>query len=244
LFKEAIWLRRGLFGFLGLTLVIFSIMTIDRNRVWQNEVLIWEDLYSKLSPKFPLGHFNLGLAYHRRGELEKAEVEFRRALLYSPGVGSHHYLGMIYQSQGKMDQAAEEYRQAIKMGSKSPQVFYNLGKILSDRGELDEAINLLLEAIVLNPDYYEVHLQLAKIYIDRMQSEKAIEELREVVRIEPGDDRSHFQLATLLDERGILQEAKRHYDLFLQTAKGDAMTGAMIVRAKKRLEEIQKIKQP
>ncbi len=237
-FKEAIGLRRGLASLMGLVFLIFSVMTIDRNRVWQDEVRIWEDLYSKLSPEFPLGHGDLGNAYRRRGELEKAEVEYRRALPYTPAP-SHHNLGIIYESRGKIDEAVEEYRRSIQMGSKNPQTFYNLGVLLSDREKLDEAVSLFREALKLNPDDSKAHFQLAKIYGDRMQPEKAIEEFKEVVRIDPGDGRSHFELAALLDKRGDLKEAQRHYNLFLQTAQDRPMTGAMVVRAKKRLEDLQ-----
>jgi Tfp pilus assembly protein PilF len=246
-------------GVLVSILIIFSVTTVQRNQVWQDEVLIWEDLYRKTPGGSPMGHINLALAYHERGELDKAEREYLLALRYhkelqeklkqagrgsqrmtqgTPPTAIYQRLGMIYQKKGRTDAAIQQYRHAIQLGLETPQVYYNLGLEIFNKGDQDQAISLFQKAIRLDPDYYKAQLQMGMIYGNRREVHKAIEAFKEVVRIDPGDDRSHFRLGALYDTAGSTEKAREHYQLFLQNAKPHALMDKMMVQAKKRLSEM------
>jgi len=117
--QGTLWGIHGLQGIFLLILIVFSVMTVQRNTVWQDEVLIWEDLYRKVPNESPLGHFNLGREYHIRGELDRAEKEYRLALKYKqkPDPILHQYLAMIYQKKSRSQDAIREYEKAIALGS-------------------------------------------------------------------------------------------------------------------------------
>ncbi|HEX9756167.1 MAG TPA: tetratricopeptide repeat protein [Nitrospiria bacterium] len=253
------WVIRGMIGVLVSILIIFSVTTVQRNQVWQDEVLIWEDLYRKTPGGSPMGHINLALAYHERGELDKAEREYLLALRYhkelqeklkqagrgsqrmtqgTPPTAIYQRLGMIYQKKGRTDAAIQQYRHAIQLGLETPQVYYNLGLEIFNKGDQDQAISLFQKAIRLDPDYYKAQLQMGMIYGNRREVHKAIEAFKEVVRIDPGDDRSHFRLGALYDTAGSTEKAREHYQLFLQNAKPHALMDKMMVQAKKRLSEM------
>jgi len=52
-------------------------MTIMRDRVWSEEILLWSDAVKK-SPDFALGHMNLGLNFQDRGDLGNAAVSYEK----------------------------------------------------------------------------------------------------------------------------------------------------------------------
>jgi len=81
--ERSLWWNRGCLLIFVSILLVFSFMVLDRNKVWHDNVLLWEDVFKKRSPEFPFGHGALATAYYKRGELEKAEREFKLALQYN-----------------------------------------------------------------------------------------------------------------------------------------------------------------
>jgi len=235
--ERSLWWNRGCLLIFGSILMVFSFMVLDRSKVWHDEVLLWEDVFRKRSPEFPIGHMALATAYYQRGDLEKAEREFKLALQYTKQRYPHEYLGLIFQRQGKNQQAISHFRKAILKGTKTPMIFYNLSVILYlyEKGNLSEVESLLWKAILLNPNYSKAYLGLAKIHMDQKNSEQAIKAFKEVVRITPQDYLSHFDLATLLEQEGFLEDAARHYEIFLEQAPVSAASKVKRTRAKRRL---------
>jgi len=60
-----------------------AIATVDRNRVYFDQVTFWSDAARK-SPKKARTHNNLGFALYEAGDLDRALREFRTALLLDP----------------------------------------------------------------------------------------------------------------------------------------------------------------
>ncbi len=57
-----------------------------------------------------------GWAFHARGEHEKAESDFRRALSYSPeSVDAAYAMGLVLKSQGNTAEATEMFNKTMEM---------------------------------------------------------------------------------------------------------------------------------
>jgi tetratricopeptide (TPR) repeat protein len=57
-----------------------------------------------------------GWAHHARGEQDRAESDFRRAISYSPeSVDANFALGLNLKSQGKKDDAVEVFNKTIQL---------------------------------------------------------------------------------------------------------------------------------
>jgi tetratricopeptide (TPR) repeat protein/energy-coupling factor transporter ATP-binding protein EcfA2 len=95
---------------------------------------------------------NLGLIYRTRGELDKAEQMFRKALEVAEKLGmqeimANQYgnLGVIYQMRGDLDKAEQMHRKSLEIAGKlglqegMASQYGNLGLIYRDRGDLDKA---------------------------------------------------------------------------------------------------------
>jgi tetratricopeptide (TPR) repeat protein len=57
-----------------------------------------------------------GWAYHARGEQEKAESDFRRAISFSPeSVDAKYGMGLVMKSQGKTQEAIEYFEKTMDL---------------------------------------------------------------------------------------------------------------------------------
>lgn len=66
-----------------------------------------------------------GWAHHARGNKDRAESDFRRALSYSPeSVDANYALGLVMKSQGNAKEAVELFRKSMEL--------INQGKIKDD----------------------------------------------------------------------------------------------------------------
>lgn len=68
------------------------------------------------APDLSTPHIDLGIAYHRAGDLEQAEAQFAAALEVSPSHPiAHNELGIIYRKTGRFQQARASYEKALSL---------------------------------------------------------------------------------------------------------------------------------
>lgn len=59
---------------------------------------------------------DLGVAYYYKGDLEKAEESFRKAIELDPNSGApYHSLGILYYTQGMVEEARQAWRKALEL---------------------------------------------------------------------------------------------------------------------------------
>lgn len=97
-----------------------------------------------------------GVKYVDRGELEKAEAAFEKAIeadmMFGP---AHNNLGQVYLQQKKLYAAAWEFQYAIKLMPRRPEPRNNLGIVFETAGKLDQAVDAYEKAQELEPDCAE-----------------------------------------------------------------------------------------
>ena len=109
-------------------------------------------------------HHNLGLAYKRKGDLGRAEAEFRKAVELEPGLAaSHGALSVLLAAAGKIDQAVAQAREAASQAPEDAQYAYNLGILLKDAGQAKDAGEALLRAEALDPANAEIQFHLGTV---------------------------------------------------------------------------------
>lgn len=98
---------------LGLICLLLAVGTIQRNSVYADELTLWEDTVAK-SPNKARPHNNLGYIYLKRGDSEKAALEFNRALELNPAFTKASLnLGYVYLLQGDVESARRVYLKAL-----------------------------------------------------------------------------------------------------------------------------------
>jgi tetratricopeptide (TPR) repeat protein len=114
-------------------------------------VRLYEDSL-RLNPKNPDTHNNLGAAFCRLGEYNRAEEHFRRAMRIRPNLAAaHNNLGTLLRLKGRIVESELPLRRALKLKPAYVDAQVSLGMTLVILGRLREARELLNKAMKLAP---------------------------------------------------------------------------------------------
>lgn len=131
-------------------------------------------------------HYNWGLTYAEKGDLEQAITEFKLAIQKEPGWAILYYnLGAVYGNQGEVEQSILAWERATQLDADFGKAYYNL------------AIAYALKATEPLNDTWQV-----------ADIEKSIASLREAVRIDK-KTRSMAQTEQAFDQIRHLPEYRK-----------------------------------
>jgi tetratricopeptide (TPR) repeat protein len=126
----------------------------------------------KIDPNYANTHYNLGIAYGKKGMLYDAIIEFKKAISINPTDADVHYnLGAAYGDKGMIDEEIAAYKKVISLDPTAADAHNNLGLAYSKKGMLNEEIAAYKKAISLDPNYATAHHNLGLAYcIKKMQN--------------------------------------------------------------------------
>jgi len=106
-------------------------------------------------------NLNLGAAYMRQGEYEKALDKLNRSLAADPNyVPTLNALGLLYQRLGKIEEAGQYFKKALSLIANDPHTLNNYGQFLCSTGQYDEGQELFRKAAA-NPLYESPEVAVA-----------------------------------------------------------------------------------
>jgi tetratricopeptide (TPR) repeat protein len=117
---------------------------------------------------------NLALVYLDKGEYERAEMWFRRALEYDPGYGKTYYhLGLIYYINGELTDSTDSYLEAERYVKEAMKRYKYYGRA-----------NLLLAKIYLKTGHADEARKEARDAIGIGLPENLLKEARDILEID------------------------------------------------------------
>ena len=144
--------------------IICSVWTYQRNIVWSNDVILWEDCVKK-SPRKPRQHYNLGVVLAQKGKIDDAIKHYNKAIEIKPDyVDAYYNLGNALVRKGDADVAIYNYRKALQINPDFFKAYYNIARILSNQGKTDEAIYNFQKALAINSEIPQTLYNLSWIY--------------------------------------------------------------------------------
>ena len=144
--------------------IILSGWTYQRNIVWSDDVILWQDCVKK-SPYKPRQHYNLGVILSRNGNLDDAIKHYRTALNFQPDyVEAYYNLGNALARRGDAEAAIHNYRKALQFNPRFFKAYYNIARIMSNQGKTGESIRNYQKALNLNSEMTETLYNLSWIY--------------------------------------------------------------------------------
>ncbi|MEW6418236.1 MAG: tetratricopeptide repeat protein [Nitrospirota bacterium] len=146
--------------------LLYSMVTYQRNFIWKNSFILWSDAIKK-SPEKARPYNNLGRAYLSNKAFLQAIPYLREALRFNPYFSYAHYnLGIAYQGTGLYDDALNEYKKAL-YGTPQPyfaNVHNNMGVCYFKKGLTDMAIEEFKQALKIDPDFSDARFNLDVVY--------------------------------------------------------------------------------
>jgi tetratricopeptide (TPR) repeat protein len=204
-------IKRFVIVLLILIVVALTGTTYTRNKVWGDEITLWQDVVKK-SPKKEQSHNNLGRAYELQRNFAEAIEHFRIAFKINPKYSQAYYnLGNLYRSQGLLNEAIEHYKIAVQLNFNFPEAHNNLGGIYKSLGFIDKAVEQYLIALKINPDFKNAHMNIGFAYIKKDNIEKAIYHLENAIKLEPDDSKAHLNLGIAYKSKGLMEQANEHF---------------------------------
>ena len=91
-------------------------------------------------PNDAVMHLNLGIAFQRQGDVEKAIEHSQKALTIKPDYAeAYSNLGNVLKGQCKLDEAIDAYSKAISVSPNNAVAYNNMGNALQDLDKIDGA---------------------------------------------------------------------------------------------------------
>lgn len=179
---RAEWFR---FGILCAAVILLSVWSYERNRVWHDDLTLWADCVEK-SPNKARPLTNLGVALYQRGKTREAMDQYTKALRVNPNyIDAHNNLGIILRRQGRLEEAVNHFSAVLSIDPDYREAHNNLGNTYSGLGRLDEAIEHYNEAIRIDPYDAVAHYNLGNAFGNQKKFKKARSHYEAALRIRP-----------------------------------------------------------
>ena len=143
---------------------------------------------SELDPENPEIDMTLGLAYQKRGDLEKAEEYLRSAIRKKPDYAeAHNNLGNLLSLKGKSEEAIREYEKAVaNVLYLTPEYgYYNMGREYARLKNLPMAERMYQRATALKPSFAEAYRGLAMVQAEKGEWKESARTLERLVDVAP-----------------------------------------------------------
>ena len=192
-------------------LILFSLIAIDRNTIWKDEISLWKDAKQK-SPDLVRPFNNLGEAYDKLGNYDKAIKEFKQALKINPNYffGLNN-LGNIYGKQKNYIEAISYFQKALNLKPDYSPSHYNIARAFHLIGRKKEAVKSYRKAIQFNPYFEEAFYNLAYLSMELSGFDEAIDNFNKFLKMQPRHSKAHFGLGNALMMKGQLDLAMQEY---------------------------------
>jgi len=175
--------------------ILLGVLTHQRNYVWRNELVLWEDAARK-SPRKYRTHAELGDAYLRGGEYRKGATAYQRALELNP----YHLLTDAPEKVKAL--WTEEEIARINPKNTLAESYHgglhnNLGVAYSHLGRFAEALSEYEAAVSFAPLFVQARINLAKAYVRQGRPDDARSQLDEALRLDPSNNTARELLEEL-----------------------------------------------
>lgn len=186
---------------------------------------------------------SIGIVYWRQKKLADAERAARKETDYHPG-GVAGLLMVALERRDKV--AAEKFERIIETRSEvdrgarpyQRQLFFYRGYLDLKGGRGANAIENFKQALNYRPLIWDIDpLEdcLANAYLELDRLDEAIAEYQRILKLNPDYPLVHYHLAQAYERKGLRDQARREYDLFLQVWKEADADIPEVISARKEL---------
>jgi protein O-GlcNAc transferase len=163
------------------------------------------------------------MSYHRAGDLERADLLYRKLLRRDPNNANAWYLrSLIAMARAEYAAAVTLLEHAVRWDAKNPSFWSNLGDAYRRLGRRGDATRALERALALKPGLPEAHFNLGLVAYAERRFPDAIRRFEIALGLEPRLPRAAAMLVGALRIIGERERALAAYARFGPTAPPSA----------------------
>jgi len=148
-------------------------------------------------PEIYQAHLNIGSCHLKKGELDKAEAEFKLVLDKTMETFGDYKkdattslralsgLGEVYLKKEDFDTAQKYFTQALEISPEDEVAAYNVGEVFFSHQKIDEAIRYFEMATQIKKDWSKPYLKLGYAYLNKGDYSKSLENFNKFVQMDP-----------------------------------------------------------
>ncbi len=157
------WARPVIGALFAAVLVTYSILSIQRNRLWGDPLAFYLDIL-RYEPQSARINNNVGNLYYDRGEYARAEEYYWKAVAAEDTFPQPHYnIGSILLARNDVYGARIEFEKAIAIDPAFPYAYEGLASIAAKEGDLAVARDMIQKWVALLPSHPIGYLNLGRI---------------------------------------------------------------------------------
>ena len=167
----------------------------------------------QIQPGNPEALHLLGVSYAMMGDLPRAEVLVRQAVLARPDYAeAHHALGKILQDLRRPDDAIQSFMQVTRLEPRRVEAYFRLGELLEQRGRPMEALENYDRVVELDPRDARTHAYRGDVLVRLDRLADALGSYDRAIALDPGLGEAHGGRGDVLHKLDRLDEALASYD--------------------------------
>ncbi len=132
-------------------------------------------------------NYSLAQAYHKAGQLEKAEATYAFLAEINPQDATAYFGAVVrmYDEAGRFENAIVAAKKIIELNPKNEIAIYNLGIMYQKLERYDEAIQSFKQALAVKPDYDAAYYMVGFCYSKQKKYKESIEAFKNYVALVP-----------------------------------------------------------
>lgn len=164
--------------------------------------------------------FKTGVAYQKSSLHSKAIEAYQKAIRLDPSnVSAYNNLAILHKQQGNFAKAIETYQLALAQDPTYSDTRSNLGAAYLTAGRPEDAARELSVVLMEDPKNVAARVNLGLTFKRLGRNEEAEHAFKKALALSPNFPEAHHSLATLLEEKGAIRAAIRHFQRYLELAQ-------------------------
>ena len=145
-------------------ILLYGFLTFSHSRHFIDNFAFWQNAVDT-SPSNAFNQNNLGAMYYLAGNLEQAELYFRKSLQLNPVEPlANSNTGLVCMNTRRPAEAEKYYLEEIRINPNYDHAYYNLGLLYINNSRPDEAVAQWEKNIEINPYYADAYKALLFTY--------------------------------------------------------------------------------
>jgi len=213
-FKKELFINKNLIliTIFATYIFILSVLTIKRNRLYNDPILMWQDAIIKY-PDNVVAYNNRGNAYLNKGEYDRAISDCSEAIRLDKNNAKAYYnRGNAYAYKRIYDKALYDYNKAIEIDQNYADAYHNRGMVYYALNEYDKSVMDYTRATELKPYFAKAYKNRGYIYYLKGYYDNAINDYTQAIKIDPEYAEAYYYRALVYDKKNEYEKASIDYN--------------------------------